>query len=101
VSGFVALIITAAGTFAIRTGSVQAFQERAMSPVVTRVLRHAALAILASLAVSSLPSAAGGIEAPSLVGLVATVVAARRFSNLAVVMAVGIAAYAGAGAVIG
>jgi branched-subunit amino acid transport protein len=98
-----ALVLAGIGTFALRFGSVRSFEERTMRPVVTRMLRHAALAILASLAITNLPhaTAADGPTAASIIGLAVTVVAARRLSNLTAIMAIGIGAYAATAALTG
>lgn len=90
------LCLAAVGTYAMRLGSVRLFGSRPVPTVPARLLRHAALGIMASLAVASLPgsASAGGVTAAGVAGVAAVVVAARRSTDITVIMAVGVAAYA-------
>lgn len=91
----VALCLAAVGTYAIRLGSVRAFGSRPVPPVAARVLRHAAIGIMSSLAISSLPGSGStaALTAAAVAGAAAVVVAAQRLGNMAAVMAIGVAVY--------
>lgn len=95
-SAIVGLCLASVGTYAMRIGSVRLFGSRPLPAAATRILRHAALGVMASLAISSLtdPGGAGGVTAAGLAGVAAVVVASRRCGDLTTVMAVGVAAYA-------
>lgn len=91
------LCLAAVGTYAMRLGSVRLFGSRPVPARAARVLRHAALAVMASLAVASLPGtggAGGGVTAAGVAGAAAVVVASRRSTAIAVIMAIGVATYA-------
>jgi branched-subunit amino acid transport protein len=102
VTAAVALGLASVATYAIRVGSVRAFDRRHLPPIAGRVLRHAALGIMASLVITTLPasSAAGGIGAASAAGLAASTVTARRTNNMTLIMLAGIAAYSLTGALV-
>ena len=88
------LLLATCGTYGIRLVGVHVFLRRSVPPAAERILRHAALGILASLALTSVTGAgdAAAMTLPTAVGLGATVIAARRYGNLAAVMLLGIAA---------
>lgn len=98
-----AVLLATAGTFAMRAGSVRAFESRDLPPTATRMLRHAAVAIMASLVITNLPatSAPGGVGAASATGLVAALLVARRTPSPTVVMVVAVAVYALTDALVG
>lgn len=94
-SSAVALALAAIGTFAIRYGSVRLGARRALSIRTTLALRHAAVGVLALLAVGSAPaSRTGGAPAASAIAVVVTTVVARRSRSMTATMAAGIGAYA-------
>jgi branched-subunit amino acid transport protein len=103
VTAIVALGLASIATYAIRVGSVGAFQLRQLPPTAGLVLRHAALGIMASLVITTLPAPAssGGIGAAGAAGLVASIAAARRTGNLTLIMLVGVVAYSVAQTVLG
>jgi branched-subunit amino acid transport protein len=103
VTAIVALGLASIATYAIRVGSVGAFQLRQLPPTAGLILRHAALGIMASLVITTLPSssALGGIGAASAAGLLASTGAARRTGNLTLIMLVGVAAFSITRAVLG
>lgn len=88
-----ALVLASAGTFAIRFASSAGLGALQLSVRGQRILRHAAIGILAAMAVSTLPADATGSAIPSVVALAATGLALTRTKNLAVAMAVGVAGY--------
>lgn len=91
-----ALLVAALGTFALRQVSVRALAHRPLPPALGITLRHAALAVMAALIVSSSPST-GRLGVPSLAaaaGLGATAVVARRTRSITPALAIGIATYA-------
>ena len=93
-----ALLVASLGTFALRQISVRVLAHREVRPVIGVTLRHAALAVMAALVVSSSPSA-GRLGVPSLAaaaGMAATAIVARRTRNLAAALAVGIVVFAAA-----
>lgn len=96
-----ALIVAAAGTYALRRGSTLAFQGRSLPASVADGLRLAALGVLGSLVVEGLPShpSLSVTGLPSLLGLTGAVLAGRRTANLTLVMLTGVGAYAVTGAV--
>ena len=97
-SSAVALLVAAAGTFALRYGSVRALAHRRIPPAVEDTLRHAALAVIAALVVASLPSSGGAGLPPvgAVVALVAATVVARRTRNITVAITVAVVVYAAA-----
>ena len=102
-SAAVALLIAAAGTFALRYGSVRALAQRRIPPAVEGALRHAALAVIAALVVASLPSSGrmGLPSAGAVVALMAAAVVARRTRNITAAIAVAMVFYATAAALPG
>ena len=66
-SSAVALLVAAAGTFALRYGSVRALAHRQIPPAVEDTLRHAALAVIAALVVASALLLGAGCQRPPLV----------------------------------
>lgn len=96
-----ALVIATLGTFALRALSVRAFATRDLDDRFALALRSAALAIIAALAVRSLPKGAGtsGLPHAALAGIVVAVVAGRRLRSLALVILLAVATYSGAVAI--
>jgi branched-subunit amino acid transport protein len=90
-----ALLAATVGTFALRQISVRALADRELPVVVRQALRHAALAIMAVLVMSNLPTTQrlGSSTAAAVASLAAVCVVARRTRHLAVAIAVGIVAY--------
>lgn len=93
-----ALAIATLGTFALRSLSVRVFSDRDLDPGFGLALRYSALAIIAALVVQSLPQDAGAsaLHVPALAGTTVAVVAGRRARNIAVVIVLAVATYAGA-----
>lgn len=98
-----ALLIASLGTYALRQFSVRALANRQLPPAVGTTLRHAALAVMAALVMSSIhPTGQGGLPAASaLVGLAAAGIIARRSENVAAAIAIGIATYVTAAEITG
>lgn len=88
------IAVTAAtmATYAIRLGSTR-LAGGSLTPRARRALRLAAVAVLASLAVSNFPTAGGGALTASLLGVIAAVVTARCRPNPSLVMGVGVAVF--------
>jgi branched-subunit amino acid transport protein len=95
VSWYLALVLAAAGTYAVRLASIHTFGTHAPSARTSRSLQLLALGVLAGVAVSSVPMA-DGRPAPSLAtatALGAAVVAARLSRNVALVVVVSVVAH--------
>jgi branched-subunit amino acid transport protein len=91
-----ALCAATVGTFALRQLSVRALANRELPPVVGHALRHAALAVMAALVMSSLPTTER-LDLPTaaaIAGTGAACVIARRTRNLAAAIAIGLVVYA-------
>lgn len=88
-----ALLLAATGTYLLRVGSVVAFTARPLAPTVSVILRHAALAVMGSIAVASLPGEgpAAVSDLPNVAGIVAAVVAARRGRSTVTVIGIAVA----------
>jgi branched-subunit amino acid transport protein len=97
-----ALTIAAAGTYLLRHASVRAFASRTMPKRLISALRHAALAIIAAIAVAGLPgnSGFGGLTTASALALTIAVVVARRH-NMTITIVATVSASALAGLAIG
>ena len=95
------LLVATAGTYLTRYASVRSFSNRSLDARVAAVLRHAALGIMASLVIASLPAGDGAplTDVAALAGLGVGIVASRRLTNVSVVVALGVAGYALARAV--
>jgi branched-subunit amino acid transport protein len=93
-----ALLVASLSTFALRYGSVRVLADRRLPPAVEVTLRHAALAIMAALVMSSLPRT-GRLGLPAAAALAAVAGAgavARRSRNITAAIAIGVAIYAAA-----
>lgn len=100
-----ALLLAASGTFLLRSASVRLLSGRALDDRVAVALRHASLAMMAALAIASIPAGdrfvlADGAALAGL-GAGAGVVASRRVGEVWVVIAVAVSAYAAGRSVIG
>lgn len=95
-SALAALLLAAAGTYALRGLSTFVFQVHALPVSVATILRLAALGVLGSLVAASLPVApTAGIDGlASMVGVLAAIVTGRRTTNLPLVMCAGVGGYA-------
>lgn len=84
-----ALTIAAGGTYLLRHASVRAFASRTMPERVVSALRHAALAIIAAIAVAELPGKGGfgGLTTANVLALGIAVVVARRHSMTTTILA--------------
>ena len=84
-----ALSIAAAGTYLLRHASVRAFASRPMPDRGVSALRHAALAIIAAIAVAGLPGRTGfsSLTIPSVLALTTAVVVARRHNTTITILA--------------
>jgi branched-subunit amino acid transport protein len=91
-----ALVAASLGTFALRQASVRALAHRELPPSIATVLRYAALAVMASLVMSSTPSTAlFGLPTPAaIVALTVAGIVARRTRSIAAAIATGVATYA-------
>lgn len=91
-----ALLTASLGTYALRHFSVRALANRQLPPAIGFALRHAALAVMAALVMSSLqPAEEVGLPSVSaLVGLGAAGIIARRSKNVTAAIAIGITTYA-------
>jgi branched-subunit amino acid transport protein len=96
VNAAAALLTATVATFALRQVSVRLLADRELPVVVGHALRHGALAVMAALVMSSLPTTGrfGAPTAAAIAGTAAACVVARRTRNLAAAVAVGVAAYA-------
>lgn len=90
------LLLATGGTYLLRYASVRSFSSRTLDARVAAVLRHAALGIMASLVIASLPADHGPplTDVASLTGLTVGLVASRRLTNVSAVVALGVAGYA-------
>jgi branched-subunit amino acid transport protein len=82
--------------FVLRQASVRALAHRELPPSIGTILRHAALAVMASLVVSATPST-GPVELPTSAAIAALAVVglvARRTRSIAAAIATGVATYA-------
>jgi branched-subunit amino acid transport protein len=97
----VALAIATLGTFALRSLSVRVFSTRELDPGSGLALRYAALSIIASLVVQSLPDHGDPsvVHVPVLAGTAVAVVAGRCVRNITGVIVLAVATYAGAVAI--
>ena len=91
-----ALLTATVGTFALRQLSVRALANRELPVPVGQALRHAALAVMAVLVMSSLPitERLGTPTAAAIAGTAAVCVIARRSRNVAAAIGIGIITYA-------
>jgi len=89
-----ALTIAAAGTYLVRHTSVRVFASRTMPERAVSAFRHAALAIIAALAVAGLPgkSGFGGLTTANVLALAIAVVVARRH-NMTITILATLSAY--------
>lgn len=97
-----ALALATAATYAIRVGSVTGLATRPLPDTIAIRLRHAAIGIMAAVGVAGLPH--GGLQGwtPATLAAVAVAcVAARRWTNAAVVMLPAVAVYSLVAAVTG
>jgi len=94
-TSFAALLVAALGTYALRSGSVPAFTTRTLQDRNAVLLRHAALAIMASLTIASLPGPAGNpqVTLASSTALAVAVLVARRVSDTTAIIGLAVAAY--------
>jgi branched-subunit amino acid transport protein len=97
-----ALTIAAAGTYLLRHASVRAFASRTMPKRLISALRHAALAIIAAIAVAGLPGKSGvwGLTTANVFALTIAVVVARRH-NMTITILATVGAYTVADVAIG
>lgn len=96
-----ALLTASLGTYAFRHFSVRTLANRQLPPAIGAILRHAALAVMAALVMSSLhPTGEVGLpSASAIVGLAAAGFVARRSENITAAIAIGITTYAAATAI--
>lgn len=91
-----ALLTASLGTYALRHVSVRALANRELPPAIAITLRHAALAVMAALVMSSIPPTGevGLPPASAIVALLAAGIIARRSENVTAAIAIGITVYA-------
>ena len=91
-----ALLVAVTGTYLLRYGSVRALSGRTLGANVVEALRHASLAMMAALAVASLPTDGGFVlaDGATLTGLGVGVVAARRIGDVSIVIVLSVCGYA-------
>ena len=98
-----AFLLASVGTYALRHVSARALANRQLPPVIGVVLRHAALAVMAALVISSLPRTGelGAHSASAIAGLAAAGIVARRTESVTTAIAIGITMYAATTAITG
>jgi hypothetical protein len=91
-----ALLAASGGTFALRYASTRFFAARALEARLVDVLRHASLAIMASLVIASLPADHDfALANPAIaVGVAVGVLASRRVANVSLVLLLTVSGYA-------
>ena len=89
-----ALSLAAAGTYLLRHASVRAFASRTIPDRGVSALRHAALAIIAAIAVAGLPGRTGfgSLTIANVLALTTAVVVARRH-NIPITILATVTAY--------
>ena len=94
-TAYLAVLLAAAGSYALRIGSVYVAGRRRLTPRAEAGLRHAALAMLVALAAMGIPRSGGGLAVtpPVAVAVAAAVVVAHRKGNLVIVVVAAMVAH--------
>jgi len=95
VTAYLAVLLAAAGSYALRIGSVHLAGRRHLTARVEAGLRHAALAMLVALAAIGIPRSGGGlgVTPPVAVAVAAAVVVAHRKGDLVIVVVAAMVAH--------
>lgn len=90
-----AIVLTGAGTYAMRALFILLLAQREFPPVARRALEYVAPAVMAALVVSMLVGSEGASQLgwPAIVGLTATVATAAMSRNHVITLVVAMTAY--------